>query len=183
VRSPDDQDRDAKNREFMRLLAEHERRLSAYVHTLIPLWQDAEDVLQDTKLSLWAEFDSFRPGTDFAAWTFTIASYSVRTYRKRCQRQRVCFSDDLLEKMAGHMTTRASSAVHEHRMTALVECVNALSGARRKLLRLFYASRLRIKDLAADLGQSPDAVRMALFRIRRSLLECVQKRTQEEQSR
>lgn len=183
VKTPDDQDRELINREFVRLLAEHERRLSAYVHTLIPLWQDAEDVLQNTKLYLWEEFDSFQSGTDFAAWAFTVASYMVRTHRKHCQRQRVCFSDDLLEKIARHVSTPFSTVVCEQRQLALVECVNALSGARRKLLRLFCTGHQRIKDLASDLGQSPPAVRMALLRIRRSLLECVQERLQEEHGR
>ena len=66
----------------MRLLAEHERQLAGYVHTLVPLWQDAEDVLQNTKLRLWEQFDSFQLGTDFAAWAITIAGYMVRTHRK-----------------------------------------------------------------------------------------------------
>jgi RNA polymerase sigma-70 factor, ECF subfamily len=180
VKTPDDQDLESKNREFVRLLAENERRLSAYVHTLIPLWQDAEDVLQNTKLRLWEQFDSFQGGTDFAAWTFTIAGYMVRAHRKTCQRQRICFSDDLLEKITRHMSTPSSSSVREKRHLALVECVYALSSARRKLLRLFCTSHQRIKDLARDLGQSPDAIRMALFRIRRTLLACVQERLQEE---
>ena len=57
---PDDPNWDLHNREFVRLLAEHERQLSGYVHALIPLWQDAEDVLQNTKLRLWEQFDSFQ---------------------------------------------------------------------------------------------------------------------------
>lgn len=183
VKTPDDQDRELKNREFVRLLAEHERRLSAYVHTLIPLWQDAEDVLQNTKLYLWEEFDSFQSGTDFAAWAFTVAGYMVRTHRKQCQRQRVCFGDDLLDKIVRYMSTPSSSSVHERHLLALVDCVNALTSARRKLLRLFCTSHQRIKDLATDLGQSPAAVRMALLRIRRSLFDCVQERLQKEQVR
>ena len=85
------------------MLAEHERQLAGYVHTLVPSWQDAEDVLQNTKLRLWEQFESFQRGTDFAAWAFTIAGYMVRTHRKTCQRQRVCFSDDLLEKISRHV--------------------------------------------------------------------------------
>ena len=97
---PDDQERDLRYREFVCLLAEHERRLTAYVHTLIPLWQDAEDVLQNTKLRLWEQFDSFQPNSDFAAWAIVVATYMVRTHRTLYQRERVCFSDKLLEKIS-----------------------------------------------------------------------------------
>ena len=89
----------------MRLLAEHERQLTGYVHALIPSWQDAEDVLQNTKLRLWEQFDSFQPEGDFAAWAIAVASYMVRAHRTHCQRQRVCFSDDLLEKISRHIPT------------------------------------------------------------------------------
>lgn len=182
VKTSDNQDRELRNREFVRLLAEHERRLSAYVHTVIPIWQDAEDVLQNTKLRLWEQFDSFQLGTDFAAWTFTIAGYMVRTHRKQCQRQRICFSDDLLDRISQHVRAIPPSG-QDDRSLALVECVKTLNAASRRLLRLFFAGNQRLKDIARDQGQSPSATRMALLRIRRSLFECVQKRVQEDNGR
>lgn len=181
VKTPDDQDRDLRYREFVRLLAEHERRLTAYVHALIPYWQDAEDVLQNTKLRLWEQFDSFRPEADFAAWAIAIARYMVRTHRTLCQRQRVCFSDDLLEKIAQNMPS-ASSRCND-RLSALRECVKTLSNANRELIRLFCEGHQRIKNIACELGQTPSATRVALLRIRRSLYVCVQKRLQEEEGR
>jgi RNA polymerase sigma-70 factor, ECF subfamily len=182
VTIPDDQDRDLRYREFVRLLAEHERRLTAYVHALIPSWQDAEDVLQNTKLRLWEQFDSFRPDGDFAAWAIAIAYYMVRAHRTRCQRDRICFSDKLLEKLSRNIPPVTSSEP-EDRLSALVECVKTLSGASRRLLRLVCAGHQRIKDIACDLGQTPSATRMALLRARRSLFECVEKRLREERGR
>jgi RNA polymerase sigma-70 factor (ECF subfamily) len=179
---PNGQAQDQRYREFVRLLAEHERRLTAYVHALIPLWQDAEDVLQDTKLRLWEQFDSFRPGSDFAAWAITVAGYMVRTYRTLCQRERVCFSDKLMEKLSESFLPVTASRV-EDRLSALAECAKALNAAGRRLLRLVCVEHQRIKDIAGELGQTPAATRKALQRIRQSLFECVQKRLQEEQTR
>jgi RNA polymerase sigma-70 factor, ECF subfamily len=176
---PDGQSRELHNREFVRLLAEHERQLAGYVHTLVPLWQDAEDVLQNTKLRLWEQFGSFQLGTDFPAWAFTIAGYMVRTHRKHCQRQRVCFSDQVLERISRHIPA-VSSSRHNDRLLALVECVRTLSDASRTLLNLFCTGHRKIKDIARELGQTQSATYSTLFRIRRSLLECVQKRLQEE---
>ena len=175
----DDRERELRHREFVRLLATHERQLAEYVHALIPLWQDAEDVLQNTKLRLWEQFDSFQSGTDFAAWAFTIAHYAVRTHRTERQRQRVCFSDDLLEKISRHLPTISASAP-DARLSALIECVRALSQANRKLLSLVCAGQRKIKDVARELGQTSSATYVALFRIRRSLHECVENRLQKE---
>jgi RNA polymerase sigma-70 factor (ECF subfamily) len=181
VERPNRQDQDQRNIEFVRLLAAHELRLSVYVHTLVPLWNDAEDVLQNTKVRLWEQFDQFQPGTDFAAWAFTVAGYMIRTYRKQCHRQRLCFADNLLQKIAAE-TSPADSA-GEDRIAALVECVRALGDTSRQLLRLFYTDRQRVKDIARQLGQAPTATYQALSRIRRSLSECVEKRLHEEEGR
>jgi RNA polymerase sigma-70 factor (ECF subfamily) len=143
------------------------------------LWQDAEDVLQNTKLRLWEQFDSFRPDADFGAWAIAIANYMVRTHRKNCQRQRVCFSDKVLEKVSQHLPA-ASSPLQDDRAVALVECVKTLNDASRRLLSLFCSRRQRIKDIARELGQTPGATYTGLFRIRRSLFECVQRRLREE---
>ena len=168
--------------DFVLLLAEHERQLSGYVHTLVPLWQDAEDVLQTTKLRLWQQFDSFQPGTDFAAWAITIAKYMILAHRKSCQRRRVCFSDDLLETISQDVHA-ASSSLQDDRASALVECVRMLDAASRRLLRRFCTGRQKIVEIARELGQAPSTTRGALLRIRRSLFECVQERLHEGEGR
>ena len=139
-------------------------------------------MLQETKLRLWEQFESFRRNADFAAWAITVANYMVRAHRKRCQRQRVCFSDELLEKISRHVPAISSSG-RDERVLALAQCVRMLSDASRKLLRLFLQGHRKIKDIARELGQTPSTTRVALFRIRRSLFECVQKRLQEEKER
>jgi RNA polymerase sigma-70 factor, ECF subfamily len=169
---------DNQQREFVRLLAKHERQLAAYVHTLVPRWQDAEDVLQNVKIRLWEQFDSYRRDADFGAWAIAIASYMIRTYRKSHQRQRVCFNDELLERIAKYVPA-ISSPLEDDRASAVMECVRLLNDAHRELLRRFCTTRRKIKDIACELGQTPSATRMALLRIRRSLFECVKKRLRE----
>ena len=180
VKPSEDQQHEQNTCEFVRLLAEHERQLSGYIHTLVPLWQDADDVLQNTKLRLWQQFDSFRRDADFGAWAIAIANYMVRNYRRDSRRQRVRFSDELLEKISRHIPAISSSSREDNRMLALLECVKALSDASRKLVCLFCTGHRKIKDLANDLDQTPSATYSALFRIRWSLFDCVQKRIQEE---
>jgi RNA polymerase sigma-70 factor (ECF subfamily) len=179
---PDQQDRDQRYREFVRLLSENERRLTAYVHALVPSWPDAEDVLQNTKMRLWEQFDSFRSGADFAAWAVAIARSMVQTHRTLCRRQRVCFNDEVLERISQNIP-RVGDSHRDDRLSALMECVNALNDASRGLLRLVCSGHQKIKEIARDLGQTPTATRVALHRIRRSLFECVRKRLHEESER
>ena len=182
MKQPDEKDQDLRYREYVCLLAEHERQLSGYIHALIPLWQDAEDVLQDTKLRLWEQYDSFRRDGDFAAWMIAVANYMVRAHWKRCQRGRVRFSDELLERLSQNVSA-ISSSHRDERVSALLECAKTLSETSRNLLRLFLQGHQKIKDVASELGQTPSSTRKAMHRIRRSLFECIQKRLQEEKKR
>ena len=86
--------------EFVRLLAQNQRRLFIYVHTLVPHHADAEEVLQNTNLVLWREFGTFQPGTNFAAWSCRVALNQVLAWRKKRQRDRLQFSDEFLTTVA-----------------------------------------------------------------------------------
>jgi RNA polymerase sigma-70 factor, ECF subfamily len=180
--SSDSQQHDFDNREFVRLLAEHERQLSGYVHTLVPQWQDAEDVLQNCKLRLWEQFATFRRDADFGAWAIAIANYMVLTHRKKHQRQRVVFCDKTLEKLAQYLPA-GSSPEQNDRAAALAECVAALNDISRRMLRLFCSGHQKIKDIAHEMGQTPAAAYTSMFRIRRNLFDCVEQRLQKDKTK
>jgi RNA polymerase sigma-70 factor (ECF subfamily) len=179
MKSPENQQSELDTCEFVRLLAKHERQLAGYIHTLVPAWQDAEDVLQETKLRLWQQFGAFRRDADFGAWAIAIANYMVRSYRRDSRRERLRFSDELLEKISQYIPASPASR-EDYRTSALLECVKALGDASRRLLHRFCTQHQAIKHIASELGQTPSATYSALFRIRWSLFDCVKKRLEEE---
>src|SRR5205085_4163762 len=50
------------------LFLRHERRLYAYILTLLPHRADADDALQEASLAMWDKFDAAAPPDDFLAW-------------------------------------------------------------------------------------------------------------------
>src|SRR6516225_7014590 len=74
---------------FLRLFLQNERRLYAYILTLLPNRADADDVFQEASLVLWDKFDERHPPDDFAAWGCCIAYFKVLDFCKRSQRRRV----------------------------------------------------------------------------------------------
>src|SRR5262245_5742011 len=65
----------AKGRAFLRLFLQNERRLYAYILTLLPHRADADDVLQEASLVMWDKFDDANPPADFTAWGCRIAYF------------------------------------------------------------------------------------------------------------
>lgn len=157
--------------EFVRLLAQNQRRLFVYVHTLVPNHADAEEVLQNTSLVLWREFGSFEPGTNFAAWACRVALNQVLAWRKKRQRDRLRFSDQLVALIAAE-ADRPDDALDD-RCRALAGCLQKLPPDQRDLIRLRYAENGPIEAVAAKARRTVEATYRALSRVRHTLHDCI----------
>ena len=170
-------DRDA---EFLALLAQHEPHLRACVHAMIPVWQDAEDVLQETRALLWKGFAAFRPGSNFLAWARTVARYQARARLKKGCSVAQPFSEELTDSLLAELADTPEE--ENRRWTAFMKCCEGLGGDAREMLRGVYVDRQKIPAIAEKLGRTLSGTYMALSRIRRRLMECVERRLQEEEA-
>ena len=171
---------EARHREFLMLLSQNELRLTSCVHAIVPEhWNDAEDILQETKVKLWMQFDKFESGTDFGAWACTIARYQVRTYRKGQERNRARFSDAAIDAIADRLVTTPSDETNA-RLAALAECVRQLTPTSRDLLRQRYTEGKKVDDISKSIGSTLSATYTNLSRIRRGLMQCVESRMEKE---
>jgi RNA polymerase sigma-70 factor (ECF subfamily) len=163
----------AKGRLFLRLFLQNERRLYAYILTLLPNRADAEDVLQEASLVLWDKFDERHPPDDFAAWGCRIAYFKVLDFYKKSHRSRVRFSQAMLERVAETAVEQAAALQLDERRLALATCVEKLNPRDRDLLTRRFAEGATTQSTAAEVGRSVDAVYKALAKIRQALFDCV----------
>lgn len=162
---------DAMQRRFLPLWTQHQRRIFAYIYTLIPHRSDAEDLLQETSLTLWEKFDQFEPGTDFVAWGCQVAYWKVRNARRKYARSPIIHDDELLSSLSDKAI--ASQANLDQRHDALADCLKKISDRDRELVMSRYEADRTVKDVAQRSGRSVEAAYKALSRIRRALLDCV----------
>jgi RNA polymerase sigma-70 factor (ECF subfamily) len=163
-------------KQFVQLLARHERSVYAFIVSLVPNWADADEILQETSVKLWENFDRFQPGSDFGAWARTIARFQVMTYRKQAARQkRRQFSDAFLEIVAARIDEQSLDSVDERRRAALSQCLERVDTKTRTMLDKYYSID-GPRQLASQLGRTIESVRVTLFRVRRLLHECIERR-------
>ena len=169
-------DRNPKTEQFLELLGAHERRLFAYVYALSPNWQDAEEIMQRVRIRIWQQFDQYEADKPFDAWARAIAYYLILGYRKEKSRVREFFSERILEAVSDEF-----DAMAEHpndRRSALLQCLDKLDSRKRDLVCEYYRqspASASGEGIAATLSMTPNALRQALFRIRRLLHECVER--------
>ncbi len=163
---------------FVQLFTQHQRRLFLYILSQVANTIDAEEVLQEANVVIWSKSSHFREGTNFLAWISQIANFEVMKYRARRKRNRLYFSDEFLETVSKEALERSDE--FEQRRVALVECLAKLRPKDRDLIEQRYAPGERGKRLAEQLGRPANSVYQTLGRIRRVLMECIQRRMTEE---
>lgn len=164
---------------FARLFARHQRRVYSYIFSLLGDWTAAEDVFQDTCVVMWTKFSDFQPGTDFAAWACRIARFKVLKYRQECRRRLPFSSMEFIETVAAARDSRNTES--DDWTAVLIECINKLPPRDRILIVQRYSEDCTIKELAEKLGLPSNTVYKAIGRIRKNLLECVEKSAAREE--
>ena len=158
--------------DFLRLLGEHERHLAAFVYSLVPRAADADDILQDVKVTMWREFRKFEPGSNFRAWIRQIATHQVLNFRRAVQRRpNPALEDSFIEAVAAEIDRQAEEL--DRRSDALQHCLQKLSEAHRKIIVWRYFDNCGIDEIAIRAQRSAEAVYQLLSRIRGMLSECV----------
>ena len=165
-------DADGRTREFMRLLVSNQRRIHAFVLSLVPHKSDSEDIMQDTLTEMWKQFDKYEPDTSFAGWGIVIAKFKVLNFRRKTKKLQ--FSEELIERLQAESQRNLES--RDSRFEALRECTKKLSPKERKLLRLRYEDDLTFRKIGSIFGYSHQAVCRAMSLIHARLVLCVRSR-------
>jgi RNA polymerase sigma-70 factor, ECF subfamily len=158
--------------QFVRLLSDQQSRLYAYVLAILGDPDAASDVFQDTNVTLWRKANEFIEGSDFGAWVRRVAYFEVLAYRKRRGRERHVFDDDLIREVAEE-TARQTDAMADE-LATLPRCMERLSQQDYALVQARYAEGGSVARLAEVRGKTPNAISMALYRIRSELARCIE---------
>lgn len=158
--------------EFIRQFTRHERQIRYYIGSLVANKSDVDDIMQEASSQLWRKYDQYDAARPFLPWAMKFAYNAVRTYRQKLGTRHKYFSDELIESLA---------AVHEKEMDRLEQerkllplALRRLSEKERLLIEHRYSDGGTIQDLAAQLGENPDALYKRLQRIREKLMKFIQ---------
>jgi RNA polymerase sigma-70 factor, ECF subfamily len=158
---------------FMRLLLAHEPQILRAVMVYVPQRSDARDIMQDTAVALWKHFEEYDPGRPFTNWALGFARIHVRRYFRSTVRQ-----GKLSEKAAEALLTAPDrpASVQEQEDAALRACLEELPAAQRSLIEGYYFEEIPVPALGEKHGKSVEAVYKSIQRLRRLLLDCMNRR-------
>ena len=158
--------------EIIRQITAAQRRLYAYILTLIPNPQAAEEILQETNVVIWEKSRDIETVNNFSAWASKIAYFQTLAYLKRIKRDRLRFDDELVGRIAAAVSERQS--LLDDRVDALRTCLRKLSDKDRDLIQRRYEAGASLDGISEAVSRTRGAIKQALYRIRGALMQCIE---------
>ena len=129
---------------------------------------DADDVLQDTLISVANHLGDFEGRSSLSSWVFALTR-SACTRKRRGLKNRPPVSDDLLAETPDAAPSPETNAANHELASALSSAMDALSDDYREVILLRDIEGLSAPETASSLGISVDAVKSRLHRAREAL--------------
>ncbi len=162
---------------FIEQVRREQSRLRAFVRVLGVRPEAVDDIAQDALLIAYERLDVFRGDEDFGAWVRGIARRLVANWLRKENRRRVILSEHVTELLAAaapeQMHPLAETADGE-RLAALKSCLEQLPEPGQQLVHLRYFEELSPGVIASRYERSANDIRQQLFRLRRTLLKCME---------
>ena len=163
---------------YVRLWTRHQAEVGRYVQTMIPNGSAAGEVLQDVSVRLWEKWSEYDPERPFVPWAIRFAYLEVLKWRQRQARERLVFSDELLEQI--HAAYEDEAPLMEARRKALDGCLEKLSTQERRWVMRRYERHGALQDEARSEGMSLNQIYYAMEQIRARLLDCIGRTMKQE---
>lgn len=162
----------ARKQRFTDELCGSQRQIYGYIFALLCNKEDAQEVFQQTCLTMWEKFDEFEGRSAFATWGCAIARNKVRDFFKSRRRYSARFSPAFEESLAA-IVAQVSAEEIDGRRAALDECLKKLTSDERNLAEQFYGAGVTAAKLAARWRCTPTVIYGKLRKIRETLLRCI----------
>lgn len=168
----------SNSKEFVSLLAANQRKLFAYIMSLVVNINDADDIMQETVQEMLKRFDRFELGTDFLAWATTIAYYRVLDFRKHKKGEKLIFNDEIFDRLQNQAKTELQDM--DDYLVYLRQCMQKLAKTDLGLVNLKYVNGMAVKEIASRFGRTKQSVYRSIARIQDLLRHCIKKRLSAE---
>ncbi|MCE5185576.1 MAG: sigma-70 family RNA polymerase sigma factor [Planctomycetaceae bacterium] len=171
---------DKKTEVFLSLLVASQRKINAYILSVVPNFSDADDIMQETISVMWKKFDHFEIGSDFAGWGVKVAYYCVLNHRKQKSKDASVLNDNIFRQINDVAQQRQNET--DDRIRHLRRCIEKLNSDDQRFLKARYELNNSAKSLSVQMDRSVQYVYKHLSRIHHLLNNCVKRAVREQEA-
>lgn len=168
-------DREAKNKELAVFWAQSQPTIAAFIHSMVPNFQDADDILQNVAVITVEKFNDFDRSRSFSAWATGIAKNLILKYYSEKGKKKTVLNADAVRRIV-EVYEAESRSIHDQKDSlekALKKCLQRLEGKWKKIVGMHYVDELSPARIAQQLSMTRNNVFVSLHRSRLALRQCV----------
>jgi RNA polymerase sigma-70 factor (ECF subfamily) len=162
--------------DFDEILRETQSHLRAYIAGMGVPRHDVDDLAQDVYVELYRCQSRIPAEVTVKQWLKGIARNLCLNYFRRTARRGRLHREALAEMLVDLTYEPKEHWFEGAVQTALEQCFQRLPKESRKMVKLRYEEELPSHTIAERLSSTAEAIRVALFRIRGALKECISSR-------
>ena len=155
------------------LVVEHQSDLWRYIKYLGATGAEADDLVQETFLSVARRPFQQRSRESSAAYLRTVIRRKLLMLRRQQRREIETTDLEAAESVWADMTGNGESS---DLLASLSICLDQLTPRATEALRLFYTDGQSRETVASRLGMKPDGIKTLLRRTRDTLRECIERK-------
>ncbi len=160
---------------FRELVEHHSRPLFRLAFLMTGNRQDAEDIVQESFLRAFRQFDAFDGRASFGTWVHRIATNcSLDLLRARSRRNDVPAPEDFVAELPSTCPTPERIALSGELRQRIAEAMNDLSPTERAAFVLRHFEGLRMEEVGRALECQPGAAKHSVFRAVRKLRQALE---------
>jgi RNA polymerase sigma-70 factor (ECF subfamily) len=161
--------------DFDAIVRDTQAHIRAYIAGLGVPRHDVDDIAQDVYVELYRFADRIPVEIPPKQWLKGIARNLCMNYFRRSSRRQRLQREALVEIFLRAQRKESPTLSEGPVRRALDGCCEKLSSESQRLLALRYEQELASHQIAERIQSTPEAVRIALFRIRTALKACIGK--------
>ncbi len=171
-----------KSEELAVFWAQHQPAIAGFVCSLVPNFQDADDILQNVAVITVEKFDEYDRSKPFVGWAIGIARNLILKYYSDKKKDRITLDSKAIENISRVYEAEMQTFSSHKTMVenAMERCLEQLKGRWRILVEMYYLREFSTARIAQQLGMTPGNVLTSLHRVRAALRDCVANRIKRE---
>ena len=162
---------------FSALYERYFNRIYAYSYRRLRNHSDAEEVTQETFVTVFKSISNFRGSSSLLSWIFGIAKNLSNNSIRRFQNQREKFESVPSEHFVPNRSLGSCAPDDELNLQRSVEAIrvemNELPNWQRRIFEMRHLENMSIPEISAETQRSSDAIRSCLYRTKRIIFEAV----------
>ena len=162
---------------FTRLLLESEPVMLRSILVSVPHRADAREILQETAVALWRQFETYDPERPFLNWAMGFTRIETRRFLSK-ESRRAQLSEKAMVALEQELqgSHDFDSALEAH----LATCLGKLKEKPQRLVRGYYFEGHSPETLSRREDRSVEAIYKSIQRARRDLQACIERKMNSE---